>query len=234
MVGNYEVVNVLRKAGVPDAQLQPVSGGERIPLFTRDVRDRAARGVGKLLPGPPGAPLQPHPSLAVCSVQVWPSLHCLMPGSHTDIPEVLDTGRVFTGADNPYLCTINLNIGMRYGLLKAGERVPPESRNDRLQSFIDYVTDSHRNAFSAYDGGQLMYNFLIDDNKTVLWNAHLGAYEGIMRGLDPKPDVAILGIAGRGNINGRPFDGSAAQFALNEVRWLDEPRSIIWCLHDEG
>ncbi|KAE8325363.1 hypothetical protein BDV39DRAFT_206901 [Aspergillus sergii] len=234
VVGNYEAINILRKAGVPDEQLQPVSGGERIPLFTRDIRDRAARGEGKLLSGPPGAPHEPDPSLAVCSVQVWPSLHCLMPGSHADIPEVMDTGRVFTGAAHPYLCTINLNIGMRYGLLKVGERVPPESRDDRLQSFIEYVTDNHRNVFSAYDGGQLMYNFLIDEKKTLLWNAHLGAYEGIMRGLDPKPNVAILGIAGRANINGRPFDGSAAQFALNEVRWLDEPRSIIWCLHDES
>jgi hypothetical protein len=155
-----------------------------------------------------------------------------MPGSHTDIPDIMDSGRIFTGAANPYLCTINMNVGMRYGLLKVGERVPPESRDHRLQSFIDYITDTPRNAFSAYDGGQLMYNFLIN-GKAVLWNAHLGAYEGIMRGMDPKPEVAILGIAGRGNLNGRPFDGSAAQFALNEVRWLDEPRSIIWCLHDE-
>ncbi|KAL3480490.1 hypothetical protein BJX99DRAFT_244241 [Aspergillus californicus] len=233
VVGNYEAVNVLRKAGVPETQLLPVSGGERIPLFTRAVRDRAARNEGKLLPGPPGAPSQPDPSLAVCSVQVWPSLHCLMPGSHAEIPDVMDTGRVFTGAADPYLCTIRLNVGMRYGLLTVGERVPPESRDPRLQSFVEYIADDARNVFSAYDGGQLMYNFLID-GKAILWNAHLGAYEGIMRGLEPKPDVAILGIAGRGNLNGRPFDGSAAQFALEEVRWLDEPPSVIWCLHDES
>jgi hypothetical protein len=78
-----------------------------------------------------------------------------------------------------------------------------------------------------------MYNFLIDEGSTLLWNVYLGAYEGIMRSLGPKLDVAILGIAGRGNLNGKPFDGSAAQFALNEVRWLDKLVATIWCLHDE-
>ena len=77
-----------------------------------------------------------------------------------------------------------------------------------------------------------MVNLIIGD-KALLWNAHLGAYEGIMKSLDPKPDVAILGIAGRGNLNGRPFDGSAAQLALKEVQWLEQPRQVIWCLHDE-
>ncbi|KAL2837589.1 hypothetical protein BJX68DRAFT_272984 [Aspergillus pseudodeflectus] len=235
VIGDYEAINVLQKAGVPDEQLLPVSGGERIPLFTREVRDAAARGEGRLLPSaPPGAPHQPDPSLAVCSVHVWPSLHCLMPGTHAQIPDIMDTGRVYTGAAHPYLCTINLNVGMRYGLLKIGERVPVESRDEGLQSFIEYISDTKRNVFSAYDGGQLMYNFLINERRTLLWNAHLGAYEGIMRSLDPKPDVAILGIAGRANLNGRPFDGSAAQFVLNEVRWLDEPLSTIWCLHDES
>jgi hypothetical protein len=39
--------------------------------------------------------LRPEDRLAVASVHVWPSLHCLMPGkSHDEIPEVMDTGKV--------------------------------------------------------------------------------------------------------------------------------------------
>ncbi|KAL5358855.1 hypothetical protein BJX96DRAFT_173824 [Aspergillus floccosus] len=48
-----------------------------------------------------------------------------------------------------------------------------------------------------------------------------------------KPDVAVLSIGGRGNLNGRPFNGSAAQFAAMEAKWLDEPEKVIWCLLDE-
>jgi hypothetical protein len=32
VVGNGEAINVLRAAGVPEGQLVPVSGGERVPL----------------------------------------------------------------------------------------------------------------------------------------------------------------------------------------------------------
>lgn len=55
-----------------------------------------------------------------------------------------------------------------------------------------------------------------------------------MKTVAPKPDVAIMAIAGRGNLNGRPFDGSAAEFATNELKWLGEPEKVIWCLHDDS
>ena len=46
--------------------------------------------------------------------------------------------------------------------------------------------------------------------------------------------MVVLGIAGRGNLNGRPFDGSAAQFAALQLKWLGMPTKVIWCLHDEA
>ncbi|EXJ68790.1 uncharacterized protein A1O5_07721 [Cladophialophora psammophila CBS 110553] len=52
--------------------------------------------------------------------------------------------------------------------------------------------------------------------------------------MEPKPNIAILGAAGLANLDGRPFTGSAAQFLRNEVQWLNEPRKVIWCLHDES
>ena len=95
VVGNGEAINVLRAAGVPESQLVPVSGGERVPLFTGKTRQAAARGEVDCAPRPPGAPAVPDTKFAVASVHVWPSLHCLMPGaSHADVPDVMDTGKV--------------------------------------------------------------------------------------------------------------------------------------------
>ena len=234
MIANCEAINLLRAAGVPEKQLMPVSGGERIPLFTQDVRQKASKGECALRPGPPGSPAFPAHNLASFEVHVWPSLHCLIPSaSHADIPAVMDTGAVFHGAGHPYLCTVDITFGMKYGLLKMGDHVPREKMDEGTRSFVDYISDTKENVFSNCDGGQLMFNFLIGEKQTLLWNAHLGGYQSLMQTMEPKPDVAILGIAGRGNLNGRPYEGSAAQFALEEVHWLGQPGKVIWCLHDD-
>jgi hypothetical protein len=104
---------------------------------------------------------------------------------------------------------------------------------EEMKIFVQYMRDRDANRYSFFDGGQMMYNFVID-GKALLWNGHLGGYEGILESLKPKPDVAILAIAGRANLNGRPFDGSAADFAVQEVQWIGEPAKVIWCLHDRG
>ncbi|KAK5688093.1 hypothetical protein LTS10_000071 [Elasticomyces elasticus] len=234
VIANGEAINVLRSAGVPDEQLVPVAGGERVPLFSQEVRNQADRGEGVLADGPPAAPRKPHHSRATMSVHVWPSLHCLMPGLvHADVPEIMDTGKPYIGAASQYACTLDITFGMKHGLLRMGDLMPRNAMNDGMRSFVDYVADTRRHRFSNFDGGQLAFNFLIDD-KALLWNAHLGGYEGILRSLEPKPDVLIQAIAGRANLNGRPFDGSAAEFAVDVCKWLGEPSKVIWCLHDDS
>jgi hypothetical protein len=233
VIGNCEAIHILRKAGVAEKQLMAVTGGERIPLFSKEILKKANENAIKLRPTPPLAPRLPDPEFAVMSIDVWPSLHCLMPPiSHDDMPEIMDTGVVYTGSAHPYVCTFDINYGMQHGLLQIDKMVPPEHRDAGLASFIDYINDP-QNVFSAHDGGQLMYNIHVSEGKTILWNAHLGAYEGILRTMLPKPEIAILGIAGRANFNGRPFNGSAAEFAVSEIKWLDNPKHVIWCLHDE-
>ncbi|GIZ45812.1 hypothetical protein CKM354_000896300 [Cercospora kikuchii] len=235
VIANGEAINVLRNAGVPEEQLVPVAGGERVPLFTRKVRYAAKRGEVDVEPGPPGAPSSPHHKLAVAAVHIWPSLHCLMPGkSHADIPDVMDTGKEYVGGASQFACTLNITFGMKYGLLKMGDHVPRESMDDGMRSFVDYINGPARNCMSHFDGGQLMFNCLLGTNETLMWSAHLGAYEGILKSVEPKPNVLIQAIAGRANLNGRPFDGSAAQFAVKVSRWLDEPEKVIWCLHDDA
>jgi hypothetical protein len=243
IIANGEAINVMRKAGVPEEQLLPVAGGERIPLFTKKTREKAkARAAQQILentgltkgpsPGPPGPP-RPDLSETAISVNVYPSLHCLMPGPPGAHPDSIDTATEYIGGAGPYACTIDITMGMKYGLLQAA-KAPPHVRanmpND-FKAFIEYIADQ-KNKFSHFDGGQLMFNFLLGDS-TILCMSHLGGYEGVLRAVDPKPDLLVMGIAGRGNINGRPFDGSAAQCAKDIIQWLGEPSNVIWCLHDE-
>jgi hypothetical protein len=232
IIANCEAINCLREAGVPDAQLIPVAGGERIPLFTRDIREKAAAGTVPLAPGLPGVPRRPDLNLAAASVHVWPSLHCLLPGNHDEVPEVFDTGKVYTGEASPFECTLDITTNMKYGLLRLKEIVPEEHMDDKMRCLANWLEDRKSNVLSNCDGGQLMFNVLLGD-KTLLFNAHLGAYEGIVSRLQPKPDLAILGIAGRANLDGRPFNGSGAMFATKLSKWLGEPERIIWCLHDD-
>lgn len=233
VIANCEAINCLRKAGVPEEQLLPVSGGERVPLFTRDIRNKAVAGeVALAQGGPPGAPVRPDPSLASFTVHVWPSLHCLMPGNHDEIPEIFDTGKVYIGEASPFECTLDITRGMRYGLLRLKDLVPEQHMDEKMRCFADWAEDRKSNVMSDCDGGQLMFNILLGDS-SILFNAHLGAYEGIVRSLEPKPDIAVLGIAGRANLNGRPYNGSGAMFAKSLSQWLGEPERIIWCLHDD-
>ncbi|KAF9870753.1 xylosidase arabinofuranosidase [Colletotrichum karsti] len=235
VIANGEAINLLRSAGVHESQLLPVAGGERIPLFTKADRDAATAGEIPLTNGPPGAPPRPHHSRAVISAHVWPSLHAMMPGSgHHDIPDEIDTGTEYTGEATPYACTLDVTMGMKYGLLRLKDIVPPEHMDKGMVSFAEYIADRERHVFSHYDGGQLAFNFLIGPGKTLFWNGHLGGYEGLMKTIEPAPDVAILAIAGRANLNGRPYNGSAASFAVEEIKWLSQPKKVIWCLHDEG
>ncbi|KAJ0273634.1 hypothetical protein Brms1b_012078 [Colletotrichum noveboracense] len=139
-----------------------------------------------------------------------------------------------SGEATPYVCTLDVTMGMKYALMRLKEIIPPDQMDEGTRSMADYMEDRDRHVFSNYDGGQLAYNFLIGPGKTLFWNGHLGGYEGILKAIEPAPDVAILAIAGRANLNGRPYNGSAASFAVDEIRWLSQPKKVYWCLHDEG
>ncbi|KAH7187984.1 hypothetical protein DER44DRAFT_852964 [Fusarium oxysporum] len=230
IVANGEAINIMREAGVPEKQLLPVGGGERIPLFTKELHDKAAQSLVELEQRPPGAPKSPHPSLAVAAVHVWPSLHAFLPEDH---PEIMDTGVRYTGASTDFFCTLNITMGMKHGLLRLKDVIPEDKIDQDTQAFIGYVDDRDKNRFSHYDGGQLMFNILTE-GQVLLWSAHLGGYEGVLRDLTPRPDVAIIAAAGRANLNGRPFDGSAAEFLVKKAKWIGEPKKIIWCLHDKS
>lgn len=237
IIGNGEAITVMRQAGVPEENLMPVSGGERVPLFTRSTRDDARKEACLLADhSPPTAPKIPHPSLAVMTVDVWPSLHALMPTmDHSKIPQIMNSGEKYLGSAS-HACSLDITRGMTHGLLKLPDlpQTVLSSMDADLHSFIDWLQEKGKHQYSGFDGGQLMYHFQIGPSQTLLVNSHLGGYEGILKTLPVRPTVAILGMAGRANLNGRPFDGSAAEFALKETRWIGEPDKVIWCLHDRS
>jgi L-ascorbate metabolism protein UlaG (beta-lactamase superfamily) len=81
---------------------------------------------------------------------------------------------------------------------------------------------------SDHDGGQLIY--LIDTpSGSILWSASSGCWTPILREL--RPDVALLALAGRPNVNGEPFQGTMAEFIVRQVEML-RPSKVIFCHHD--
>lgn len=146
----------------------------------------------------------------------------------------MDTGKSYIGGVSQYACTLDITFGMKYGLLRLSEHIPRDAMDAGTRSFVDYIDSPKPKAMSHFDGGQLSFNFLFGPSQNVFWNGHLGAYDGIVRMVEPKPNILIQAIAGRANLNGRPFDGSAAGFAVQVSQWLGEPESVIWCLHDDS
>jgi L-ascorbate metabolism protein UlaG (beta-lactamase superfamily) len=81
---------------------------------------------------------------------------------------------------------------------------------------------------SAHDGGQLAF-LLTNPSGSILVSGSAGYWTGLYRGL--QPDVALLAIAGRPNVDGEPFQGSGAQFMVEQVRLLG-PKRVALCHHD--
>jgi L-ascorbate metabolism protein UlaG (beta-lactamase superfamily) len=81
---------------------------------------------------------------------------------------------------------------------------------------------------SPRDGGQLSY-LLITSQGSLLVSGSAGYWKGIYSGL--RPDVALLAVGGRPNVDGEPYQGSTAQFILEQVEAL-QPGRVALCHHD--
>ena len=57
-----------------------------------------------------------------------------------------------------------------------------------------------------------------------------GGWTGILR--DLRPDVAVLALNGRPNVDGEPYQGSLAGFLVDQVELL-RPSRVVLCHHDE-
>lgn len=145
-------------------------------------------------------------------VRVFPSLHsCLFAKANPD-----------SGAE----CLGDLGVSHQEraarvaGLFESLPAIAPD--------LVTYLgsTEGHS---SRVDGGQL--NYLIETSEgSIFVNASSGIWRGIVR--DLRPDVAVLALAGRPNIDGEPHQGTLAQFLVEEVE-LVRPQKVVFCHHDE-
>jgi L-ascorbate metabolism protein UlaG (beta-lactamase superfamily) len=79
------------------------------------------------------------------------------------------------------------------------------------------------------DGGALVYLFETPEG-SLLYQDTSGHWSGVLR--DPRPDVAIVAAAGRGNVDGEPVQGTLAQWVGRQVDLL-RPRRVTLSHHDD-
>jgi L-ascorbate metabolism protein UlaG (beta-lactamase superfamily) len=82
---------------------------------------------------------------------------------------------------------------------------------------------------SDQDGGALAYLFETPQG-SIFYHDTSGCWTGVVR--DLRPDVAILAMGGRGNIDGEPIQGSLAQY-VGTIAGLLRPRTIVLGHHDD-
>ncbi len=81
---------------------------------------------------------------------------------------------------------------------------------------------------STHDGGQLAF-LLLTPAGSMLVSGSAGYWRGIYR--DLRPDLALLSVAGRPNVDGEPFQGSTTEFLLQQLGDLGAGR-VALCHHD--
>jgi L-ascorbate metabolism protein UlaG (beta-lactamase superfamily) len=93
----------------------------------------------------------------------------------------------------------------------------------------DHLRTSQPGHSDRGDGGALVYLFETPDG-SVFYQDTSGHWSGVLH--DLRPDVALLGAAGRGNIDGQPIQGSLAQFVARQADLL-RPGIVVLTHHDD-
>ncbi len=127
--------------------------------------------------------------------------------------------------DTAVACVGDLDISAQERAAKVAEVFAlMESVPDPLGSALTHMAEHT----SAHDGGQLAY-LLTTAGGSMLVSGSAGYWRGIFEGL--RPDVALLSVGGRPNVDGEPFQGSTAQFMVDQVEAL-RPGRVAFCHHD--
>lgn len=94
---------------------------------------------------------------------------------------------------------------------------------------VSHLADSAPGHSERGDGGALVFLFTTPEG-SVFYQDTSGHWSGVIAQLNP--DVALLGAAGRGNIDGEPIQGSLAEFVGSQALLLN-PTKVILTHHDD-
>lgn len=147
------------------------------------------------------------------SVKVLPALHsCLFAASD------VDSGTSVTG-------DLGMSAQQREAkvnaLFAAAQQAPPAILTP-LEEMLKHTAIS--------DGGQLAF-LLTTSEGSLLVSGSAGCYRSVYSEL--RPDMALLSVAGRPNLDGEPYQGSKADFVLEQVQMLGYPKRVAFC-HQES
>ncbi len=148
------------------------------------------------------------------SVKVFPAIHsCLWAASD------VDSGKSVTGdlgiSAQQRVATVNSLFGQ-------ATKVVSENVLTSMEEMLQHS--------SMEDGGQLAY-LLTTPEGSVLVSGSTGCWSGIYSQL--RPDMALLSVAGRPNLDGEPYQGTKADFLLEQVEMLGHPKRVAFC-HQES
>ena len=151
------------------------------------------------------------------TVRVYPSLHsCIWVGGSWQTDKMV-TGHY--GLTEDERAAVRSNMGG--GIGERAEKPDPEAVA-AMQAHLSECLGS------TETGGPLAY--MIDTPEgSIFYHDTSGVWTGVARNL--RPDVAILAMAGRGNIDGEPIQGSLAQF-VGKMSELLRPKRIVLGHHD--
>lgn len=149
------------------------------------------------------------------TVRVYPSLHsCIWVGGTFNA----DTSQIVTGA---------------YGLTEDQRWSPERRQNDLSQSadpvLLEQMAEHRRTTCGSSDTGGALAFMIETPEGSVFYHDTAGCWTRVIS--DLRPDIAIVGMAGRPNIDGEPIQGSLAQF-VGRMATLLRPDKIFLGHHD--
>ncbi|MBM3139401.1 MAG: MBL fold metallo-hydrolase [Chloroflexi bacterium] len=181
---------------------------------TARVLREAGVAEGQLLAAQGGERFRLSPEV---TVRVFPSLHsCIWVGGSWDVAKVVTGHYGLTEAERAAVrAETGGGIGERARGAGAGD---PEEMREHMRGTIG----------SRETGGALAFLIETPDG-SVFYHDTSGVWTGVASTL--RPDVAIVAMAGRPNIDGEPIQGSLAQF-VGRMADLLRPRRLVLGHHD--
>jgi L-ascorbate metabolism protein UlaG (beta-lactamase superfamily) len=151
------------------------------------------------------------------TVRVFPSLHsCIWVGGSWDTAKVI-TGHYGLTEDE----RAAVRQGQGVGIGEAPENPDPAA--------VAEMQEHLRTALGSRETGGALAFLIETPYGSIFYHDTSGCWTGIVR--DLRPDVAIVAMAGRGNIDGEPIQGSLAQF-VGRMGDLLRPKQMVLGHHD--